>query len=294
MNKKQLERIHSGKGFIAALDQSGGSSPNALKAYGISKDSYNSDEEMFNLIHQMRTRIITSQSFNSEHVLGAILFEDTMNRNICEVPTAEYLWDKKGIVPFLKVDKGLEEEQDGVRLMKDMPTLDNMLQSAIEHNIFGTKMRSVIKEANELGIKKIVDQQFEIGLKIYENGLVPILEPEVDINCKEKEKAEAILKSEIIKHLSSVSENTKLIFKVTIPTKENFYSELLDYPQIIRVVALSGGYTHEKAIKLLSKNNKLIASFSRALLEGLDVNNSDAEFDEILNKSVCEVYNASK
>ena len=271
MNQKQLEKMKNGKGFIAALDQSGGSTPKALRLYGVEESAYSNDEEMFTLVHEMRTRIIKSPSFTSDRVLAAILFENTMDRKIDDKFTADYLWDVKGIIPILKVDKGLMDLEGGVQLMKPIPGLDKLLARARdERHIFGTKMRSVIKEAAEEGIKKIVDQQFEIGLQIAAAGLVPILEPEVDIHCPDKAKAEEILKKNIMEHLAKLPEDTKLMFKVTIPTIPDTYAELIADPRVVRVVALSGGYTREDSNKKLAENHGLIASFSRALSEGLN------------------------
>ena len=294
MNQKQLEKMKNGKGFIAALDQSGGSTPKALRLYGVEDTAYANDEEMFNLVHEMRTRIITSPSFTSDRVLAAILFENTMDRKIEGKFTADYLWDVKGIIPILKVDKGLLDLEDGVQLMKPIPGLDKLLVRARdERHIFGTKMRSVVKEASEAGIKKIVDQQFEIGLQITAAGLVPILEPEVDIKCPDKAKAEEILKKNIMEHLAKLPEDTKLMFKVTIPTIPDTSADLIADPRVVRVVALSGGYTREDSNKKLAENHGLIASFSRALSEGLNVKQTAAEFDALLKASVDSIYEAS-
>ena len=294
MNQQQLEKMKNGKGFIAALDQSGGSTPKALRLYGVEDTAYANDEEMFNLVHEMRTRIITSPSFTSDRVLAAILFENTMDRKIEDKFTADYLWDVKGIIPILKVDKGLLDLEDGVQLMKPIPGLDKLLARARdERHIFGTKMRSVVKEASETGIKKIVDQQFEIGLQIAAAGLVPILEPEVDIHCPDKAKAEEILKKNIMEHLAKLPEDTKLMFKVTIPTIPDTYAELIADPRVVRVVALSGGYTREDSNKKLAENHGLIASFSRALSEGLNAKQTAAEFDAMLKASVDSIYEAS-
>ncbi len=294
MNQKQLEKMKNGKGFIAALDQSGGSTPKALRLYGVEESAYSNDEEMFTLVHEMRTRIIKSPSFTSDRVLAAILFENTMDRKIDDKFTADYLWDVKGIIPILKVDKGLQDLEGGVQLMKPIPGLDKLLARARdERHIFGTKMRSVIKEAAEEGIKKIVDQQFEIGLQIAAAGLVPILEPEVDIHCPDKAKAEEILKKNIMEHLAKLPEDTKLMFKVTIPTIPDTYAELIADPRVVRVVALSGGYTREDSNKKLAENHGLIASFSRALSEGLNAKQTAAEFDAMLKASVDSIYAAS-
>ena len=293
MNQEQLKRMSKGRGFIAALDQSGGSTPKALKNYGIGEEQYSTDEEMFNLVHEMRTRIITSPSFTSDHILAAILFENTMERRIEDRLTADYLWEVKGIIPILKVDKGLAEEEDGVRLMKPIPALDALLTRAKEHHIFGTKMRSVIKKADPAGIKKIVDQQFEIGLKIAAAGLVPILEPEIDIYSPDKAESERIMKEEIKTHLSELPEGTKLMFKLSIPNKHGFYSDIMEDPHVVRVVALSGGYSREEANERLSRSPGLIASFSRALSEGLSAKQTEGEFDRMLAQSLKEIYEES-
>ncbi|MDK8641935.1 fructose bisphosphate aldolase [Niallia taxi] len=293
MNLEQLERIRTGKGFIAALDQSGGSTPKALLLYGVKENSYANEEEMYVLVHEMRTRIIKSSAFNAEYILGAILFENTMDRKIDGEYTADYLWKQKGIVPFLKVDKGLADLSDGVQLMKPMPNLNDLLKRAVDRNIFGTKMRSVIKEANRNGIKKVVDQQFEVGKQIIEMGLVPIIEPEVDINSEDKEAIEKILKEELLTKLSTLGENEKVILKVSIPSVTNFYSDLLEDSHVIRIVALSGGYSQMDANQKLALNQGLIASFSRALAEGLAFSQSNEEFDSMLAKSIKGIYEAS-
>ncbi len=293
MNTKQFERMRKDPGFIAALDQSGGSTPKALKAYGIEETAFHNDEEMFDLIHQMRSRIITSCAFTAQHILGAILFERTMNSKVEGMDTSDYLWEKKGIVPFLKVDKGLADEADDVQLMKPMPDLEALLKTANEKHIFGTKMRSVIKEANPIGIKKIVDQQFEIGLQIVKAGLVPILEPEVSINSSTKKAAEALLLKEIQEHLAKLDDDVLLMFKLTIPTETNLYAPIMDDPHVVRVVALSGGYTRKEADDLLMKNQGLIASFSRALLSDLSVQQTQEEFDNALKQAILEIYEAS-
>ncbi|MCM3055696.1 fructose bisphosphate aldolase [Caldifermentibacillus hisashii] len=293
MNQEQLKRMQSGKGFIAALDQSGGSTPKALKAYGISEDRYSNDEEMFAIIHEMRTRIIKSPAFHSKHILGAILFENTMDRYIDGQYTADFLWEKKGIVPFLKVDKGLAPLKDGVQVMKPIDGLDNLLKRANERNIFGTKMRSFIKEANAEGIKTVVQQQFDIAKQIAAAGLVPIIEPEVDIHAQDKAESERILKEEFFKHLAKLDENVKVMFKVSLPTEDNFYSDLIKDPHVVRVVALSGGYSQAEANKILARNHGMIASFSRALTEGLSANQTDEEFNAILGKSIEAIAEAS-
>ena len=293
MNQEQMDRIHAGKGFIAALDQSGGSTPTALLQYGISKDCYSNDEAMFNLVHEMRTRIITNPAFNSEHILGAILFENTMDRKIGDQFTADFLCKNKSIVPFLKIDKGLAGLESGVQLMKLIPNLKELLKRAIEKNIFGTKMRSVIKEANSEGIRKIVEQQFDIGKKIAEAGLVPIIEPEVDIHSADKEKSEKLLKSEIFNQLAALDKDVKVMLKLSIPTEDNFYHDLMDNPHVIRVVALSGGYTQSEANEKLTHNHGLIASFSRALSQGLTAQQTDKEFNLMLSDSIRTIYEAS-
>ena len=290
---EQMNRIHKGMGFIAALDQSGGSTPKALLQYGIKEDSYSNEEEMFDLVHEMRMRIITSPAFNSESILGAILFKNTMNRAIEGQPTADYLWEKKGVVPFLKVDEGLAQLEDGVQLMKPFTDLPGLLKQAIEKNIFGTKMRSVIKEANPKGIAKIAEQQFELGKQIVEMGLVPILEPEVDIHSADKEESEKLLKQEILDRLSALDKEAKIMFKLTIPTVVNFYHDLMENPHVVRVVALSGGYTRSEANKKLAQNNGLIASFSRALSQGLSADQTDDEFNAMLAQSIKSIYEAS-
>jgi len=293
MNEKMLEIMKNGKGFIAALDQSGGSSSKTLAAYGIKETEYSSEEEMFDLIHEMRKRVFTSKSFTNEHIIGAILFEKTMLSKIGDEYTANYLWNEKGIVSFLKVDKGLQEENNGVKLMKEIPNLEEELQEANDSNVFGTKMRSVIYKANREGIKAIVKQQFEFAKIICDHGLVPIIEPEVDINSSEKELCEEILKEEIVNELNNWDSNRKIMFKFTIPSKENLYLDLYNYDCVVRVVALSGGYDIDTAVEKLSKNNKMIASFSRALLQDLNVNQTQEEFDKILNDVIVKIYNAS-
>ena len=293
MNQEQLNRMTSGKGFIAALDQSGGSTPKALKAYGVDESTYSNDEEMFTRVHEMRTRIIKSPSFTKEQILAAILFENTMDRKIDDLYTADYLWEKKGIVPILKVDKGLAAEKDGVQLMKPIDGLSALLDRAVERHIFGTKMRSVSKEANEEGIKAVIEQQFAVGKEIIAKGLVPILEPEVDIHCAKKEEAEAIMLEEIKANVAKLPAADKIMLKVTIPTKENLYEELMKDPHVVRIVALSGGYPQDEANEKLAKNRGLIASFSRALAQDLRASQSDAEFDKVLKTAVDGIYKAS-
>lgn len=284
--------MQNGKGFIAALDQSGGSTPKALKLYGVTEDQYSNEEEMFRLVHEMRKRIITSPSFTSERILAAILFKVTMNSKIDDLYTSDFLWEKKGILPILKVDSGLAELNNGVQLMKPFE-LDELLANAKERHVFGTKMRSVIKEYNEDGIRKVVKQQFEYARAIIAQGFVPIVEPEVDIHAEEKSKIESFLKAEIVKEFETMNENQKLMFKFTIPTEANLYSDLVNFPCVLRIVALSGGYSREDANALLSKNQNMIASFSRALTEGLNVNQTQEEFDTMLNQSIESIVKAS-
>ncbi|WP_088049470.1 fructose bisphosphate aldolase [Virgibacillus dakarensis] len=293
MQQSQFEKMKNGKGFIAALDQSGGSTPKALAAYGVTDDAYANEDEMFDLVHEMRTRIITSPAFDSNYILGAILFEQTMDREIEGLYTGDYLAEKKGIVPFLKVDKGLAEESNGVQLMKPIPDLAETLKRANERHIFGTKMRSVIKEANPEGIKDVVDQQFEIGKQIIAAGLVPIIEPEVDINSPEKEKCEELLKAEILRHLNNLNENEHVMLKLSIPTQANTYKTLIEHPNVVRVVALSGGYSRDEANEKLKENDGLIASFSRALSQDLNVSQTDEEFNAALEAAVKSIYEAS-
>ncbi|WP_072970567.1 fructose bisphosphate aldolase [Flavobacterium saccharophilum] len=293
MNIAQLDRMHSGKGFIAALDQSGGSTPKALAQYGVQESSFTNDEEMYTLVHEMRTRIIKSPAFKSDYILGAILFENTMDRKIDGQWTANYLWEKKNIVPFLKVDKGLADLANGVQLMKPISNLDELLDRAVDKNVFGTKMRSVIKEANAEGIREVVEQQFKVGLQIFEKGLVPIIEPEVDIYSADKEKSEEILKEEIQKQLNLLDKDVKVMLKLSIPTVNDFYKDLMSDPHVVRVVALSGGYSEEEANAKLTQNHGLIASFSRALSEGLSAGQSDEEFNQKLDKTIKAIYTAS-
>lgn len=291
--EQQQQQMKTRPGFIAALDQSGGSTPKALNQYGIKDNAWSSDDEMFAIVHQMRTRIITSPSFTGERILAAILFENTMDRDIEGRPTADYLWNVKRVVPIIKVDKGLEAEKDGVQLMKPMPDLGRLLDRANSKGMFGTKMRSVIKEANEAGIKNIVNQQFEVGAQILSAGLVPILEPEVDIHCREKAKAEALLKEAILKRLNALPAGQSVMLKLTIPDQDDFYADLIRHPKVLRVVALSGGYSREQANDRLRRNHGLIASFSRALVEGLSAQQSDAEFNAMLDKYIQSIFDAS-
>jgi len=292
-NKEQLQKMKSDPGFIAALDQSGGSTPHALSLYGIKEHSWADDDEMFALVHQMRTRVITSPSFTGERILGAILFEDTMDRDIEGQPTADYLWKVKRVVPFLKVDKGLEGEKDGVQLMKPMPELGALLEKARSKRIFGTKMRSVIKQANPAGIKNVVRQQFEVAGQIIAAGLVPIIEPEVDIHCSEKAKAEGLLKAAVLEYLNELEADQFVMLKITLPEQAGFYADCVSHPKVVRVVALSGGYSLEEANDRLRNNHGVVASFSRALLAGLSVNQSDAEFNAMLDASIQSIYEAS-
>nr|WP_311456538.1 fructose bisphosphate aldolase [uncultured Capnocytophaga sp.] len=294
MMKEKIEKMRNGKGFIAALDQSGGSTPKALKLYGIEESRYSNEAEMFDLIHQMRTRIIKSPAFNDSKILGAILFEQTMDRKIDGKYTAEYLWEEKRILPFLKVDKGLVDlDADGVQLMKPITNLADLLKRANEHHVFGTKMRSVIKKASKEGIARVVAQQFEVANEIIAAGLIPIIEPEVDINIPDKAAAEEILQEEILKHLDKLPATSDVMLKLTLPTIENFYTPLTKHPRVVRVVALSGGYSREKANEILGKNQGIIASFSRALSEGLYDQQSDAEFNKTLADSIEGIYEAS-
>ena len=293
MNSEQLEKIRTGSGFIAALDQSGGSTPKALKAYGIEETQYNGDDEMFDRIHEMRTRIITSQSFSGSRILGAILFENTMDRSIDGMSSSDYLWSIKGVVPFLKVDKGLADEQHGVQVMKPIDGLDGLLDKASENNIFGTKMRSVIKSANEDGINAVVDQQFEIGNRILQAGLMPIIEPEVDIHSPEKSACEGLMRDAIMRNLELLSGGDAVMLKLTLPEEDNFYSGLVESEKILRVVALSGGYSREEANARMSRNSGVVASFSRALTEGLSAQQSQSDFDSLLDSSIQSIFDAS-
>ena len=293
MDAEQRQKMAEGTGFIAALDQSGGSTPKALKLYGIDESEYRTEAEMFDLVHRMRTRIITSPSFDGDRILGAILFEQTMERDIDGLGSAEYLWQRKRVVPFLKVDKGLADEADGAKKMKPIPDLADLLARAAGHGVFGTKMRSFISLANARGIAENLDQQFALALQILDAGLVPIIEPEVDIHSPEKEKAEDLLKAGIVERLALVPAGRQVMLKLSIPTVDGFYGDLIADPRVLRVVALSGGYSREEADRRLAANPGLIASFSRALTEGLTVDQSDAEFDRRLDTSIAEIYAAS-
>jgi fructose-bisphosphate aldolase, class I len=294
MNEEQLQKMRDGAGFIAALDQSGGSTPKALKLYGLPEDSWSGDDEMFDLIHDMRARIIKSPAFNGDRILGAILFEKTMDRQIDDLDTGDYLWSRKNIVPFLKIDKGLEAEADGVQLMKPMPGLDDLLQRGVAKNMFGTKERSVIKLANPAGVQAIADQQFEVGRQVLGHGLVPILEPEIDIHSPEKAQAEELLKPALISGLDGVPDGQQVMFKLTLPETDGFYQELVDHPKVLRVVALSGGYSREEANARLSRNPGVVASFSRALTEGLTAQQTEEDFDTLLDDAVNSIFDASK
>ena len=293
MNQEQLEKVRDGNGFIAALDQSGGSTPKALKVYGVGEDQYTNDAEMFDRIHEMRTRIITSPSFSGDRIMGAILFEDTMNRQIEGRDTGDYLWSVKNVVPFIKVDKGLADEADGAQVMKPMPGLDALLARAVEKGMFGTKMRSVIKLADKAGVNAVVDQQFEIGHQILDAGLVPIIEPEVDIHSPQKAEAEDLLKTAIGTHLERLPSDRYVMLKLTLPDEDNFYREFVEHPRVLRVVALSGGYSREEANERLARNHGVVASFSRALTEGLHADQSEEEFDATLDKAIRSIYEAS-
>ena len=293
LNGEQLQKMKTHPGFIAALDQSGGSTPGALRLYGIKEDAWSNEDEMFAIVHQMRTRMITSPKFTGERIIGAILFENTMDRDIEGQPTADYLWNVKRVVPFLKVDKGLDGEKDGVQLMKPMPALAALLEKAKAKRIFGTKMRSFIKQANEAGIKQNVKQQFEMAAQIIAAGLVPIVEPEVDIHSPEKAKAEALLKAAILEKLTQLPAGQLVMLKLTLPEQDNFYADFVKHPKVLRVVALSGGYSREEANDRLRRNHGVVASFSRALAEGLSAQQSDAEFNATLDKSIQSIFEAS-
>lgn len=293
MDSEQFEKMRDGQGFIAALDQSGGSTPKALRLYGIDEDQFSNDEQMFDLIHQMRTRIITSPSFTGDRIVGSILFEQTMDRDIEGLGSAAYLWQVKQVVPFLKVDKGLADESDGVQVMKPIPNLDPLLARATSKGVFGTKMRSVIKQGDAAGVAAVVDQQFEIARQIIAAGLVPIVEPEVDIHSPTKVAAEQLLRDQITAQLDSLPESDQVMLKLTLPSEANFYADLIAHPRVLRVVALSGGYSRIEADQLLRENHNMIASFSRALTEGLTAQQSDAEFNELLDSSIQSIYDAS-
>jgi fructose-bisphosphate aldolase, class I len=294
LNEQQLQKMKSQPGFIAALDQSGGSTPKALALYGIKEGAWSNEDEMFAIVHEMRTRMITSPAFNGERILGAILFENTMDRDIHGQPTANYLWNVKGVVPFLKVDKGLEAEKDGVQLMKPIPALAALLEKAKSKRIFGTKMRSFIKQANPAGIKNVVDQQFELAAQIIAAGLIPIVEPEIDIHCPEKAKAEGLLKAAILEKLNQLQQRQIVMLKLTLPEHDNFYADFVKHPKVLRVVALSGGYSRDEANNRLRRNHGIVASFSRALAEGLSAQQSTAEFNTTLDKSIQSIFEASK
>ncbi|MDH3762714.1 MAG: fructose bisphosphate aldolase [Gammaproteobacteria bacterium] len=292
-NQQQLEKIKNEPGFIAALDQSGGSTPKALANYGVDASSYANDDEMFDVVHAMRTRIVTSPVFNGDRIMGAILFENTMDREVEGQGTADYLWNEKRVVPFLKVDKGLADESDGAQIMKPMPGLDELLQKARQKNVFGTKMRSVIKTANATGVNAVVAQQFEIGRQIIGAGLVPIIEPEVDINSPQKSETEDLLKSELISHLDQLGDGQLVMLKLTLPEQDNFYRDCIQHANVLKVVALSGGYSRDEANRRLARQNGMVASFSRALSEGLSAQQSDDEFNQMLNASIESIFQAS-
>ena len=293
MNQQMFDQVKAGKGFIAALDQSGGSTPKALKLYGIDESEYSGDAAMFDLIHQMRSRLIKSKVFTGDRIVGAILFEMTMERQIDGIGSAEYLWNKKKIVPFLKIDNGLAPESNDVQLMKPIPELSARIAAANKHGVFGTKMRSVINLANATGIEAVVSQQFEIGKEIIAGGLIPIIEPEVNIKSEQKAQAEEILKSSLVDHLNKLGENQTVMLKLSLPTKPNLYQELVNHPRVLKVVALSGGYSRDDANKMLAENNGVIASFSRALTEGLSAKQSDDQFDAMLDSTIQSIFNAS-
>ena len=293
MNQQMFDQVKAGKGFIAALDQSGGSTPKALKLYGIDESEYSGDAAMFDLIHQMRSRLIKSKVFTGDRIVGAILFEMTMERQIDGIGSAEYLWNKKKIVPFLKIDNGLAAESNDVQLMKPIPELSARIAAANKHGVFGTKMRSVINLANTAGIEAVVSQQFEIGKEIIAGGLIPIIEPEVNIKSEQKAQAEEILKSSLVNHLNKLNENQTVMLKLSLPTKPNLYQELVNHPRVLKVVALSGGYSRNDANKMLAENNGVIASFSRALTEGLSAKQSDDQFDAMLDSTIQSIFNAS-
>ena len=294
LNEQQLQKMKSHPGFIAALDQSGGSTPKALALYGIKEGAWSNEDEMFAIVHEMRTRMINSPAFNGERIIGAILFENTVDREINGQPTANYLWNVKGVVPFLKVDKGLDADKDGVQLMKPMPALAALLEKAKSKRIFGTKMRSVIKQADAAGIKDIVNQQFELAAQIVAAGLMPIVEPEVDIHCPEKAKAEGLLKVAILEKLNQLPQGQMVMLKLTLPEQDNFYADFVKHPKVLRVVALSGGYSRDEANNRLRRNHGVVASFSRALAEGLSAQESAAEFNATLDRSIESIFQASK
>ena len=293
MDQRQFDKVRGARGFIAALDQSGGSTPKALSLYGIKKRAYADDEEMFDLIHEMRTRIMTSPSFTGDRILGAIIFEDTMDREVAGRGTADYLWNVKDVVPFLKVDKGLEPELDGVQVMKPMPDLDSLLGRARSKGVFGTKMRSVIKLADGPGVRAVVEQQFDVGRQILAGGLVPILEPEVDINSPSKSEVEGVLRTAIVAQLGALQPDQRVMLGLTLPEDDDFYADLLVHPNVLRIVALSGGYSRAEADARLTRQHGVIASFSRALTQGLTAQQSDAEFDAALDASIADIYQAS-
>lgn len=293
MNQQMFEQVRAGKGFIAALDQSGGSTPKALKLYGVEESEYSTETQMFDLIHQMRSRLIKSKVFNGDRIVGAILFEMTMDKQIDGIASAEFLWKKKKIVPFLKIDNGLADEEDGVQLMKPIPQLAGRITSAVKNGVFGTKMRSVINLANTKGVEDVVAQQFEIAKEIIAGDLIPIIEPEINIKSAQKEQAEDILKSCLLNHLNKLSDNQTVMLKLTIPSKANLYQELVAHPRVLKVVALSGGYSRDEANQLLAQNNGVIASFSRALTEGLSAKQNDDSFDALLDSTIQSIYNAS-
>ena len=291
---QQLDKINNEPGFIAALDQSGGSTPKALANYGVDSSAYSNDDEMFDVIHAMRTRIVTSPAFNGDRIMGAILFENTMDREVEGQGTADYLWEVKRVVPFLKVDKGLADEADGAQVMKPMPGLDELLQKARQKNVFGTKMRSVIKTANATGVHDVVAQQFEIGRQIVAAGLVPIIEPEVDINSPQKAETEELLKGELLRHLDQLGDGPLVMLKLTLPEQDNFYADCIQHPNVVKVVALSGGYTRQEANERLARQHGMVASFSRALTEGLSAQQSDEEFNQVLDASIESIFQASR
>lgn len=293
-NEAMLTKVSTTAGFIAALDQSGGSTPKALKQYGVNEDAYSNDDEMFAAVHAMRTRIITSPAFTGEQVLGAILFENTLDRKIEDKMSAAFLWENKNVVPFLKVDKGLADEENGAQVMKPMPELDALLDKAVAQGVFGTKMRSVVKLANEAGVAAVVAQQFDVAKQICAKGLVPIIEPEVDIHSPEKAKAEVMLKAKLVEHLDALADDELVMLKLTLPSEDNFYQDLIAHKNVVRVVALSGGYSRDDANAMISRNNGMIASFSRALAQGLSFQQSDDEFNTMIGESIASIYEASK